>query len=166
MGFSDAIRVGPATIAHLHIPRSIDTSGVDIANLVEGAKIVAPVGYELTWDSSAYSASNFYRLGINAYAATVGDGHLYGSAAGGARVDGGAIYTFDGSVYVPLNVGGVPFVFDMASYVYRSVVDAMDLLTRVFASDCRGRGRDQCPREFCYARRQRCEFIGDRSFNS
>ncbi len=79
----------------------IDGAGVDTAQLVEGAKIVAPVttevavldanGDPLVWHQSDYLASAVYAATLGVYG-NLSFGGLYGTATGGALVDGGPIF--------------------------------------------------------------------------
>jgi Ca2+-binding RTX toxin-like protein len=103
----------------------IDGSGVNIAQLVEGAKIVAPAGLALVWDPTADSASIVYKSLLTFIAGT---GTLHGDNAGGPLVDGGSIYKLDGGVYTLLS--GLTFNANLCLYhslVVESGVDTGSL---------------------------------------
>ncbi|MEZ5849316.1 MAG: peroxidase family protein [Hyphomicrobiaceae bacterium] len=105
----------------------INNSGVDITHLVVGAKIVAPLGSTLSWDPIVYVTSHFYKQALEAQApTTLTDGHLYGSASGGAPVDGQQVYVnVNGTGYVPLQISGsgIPVLFNLMLYTYEAVAD-------------------------------------------
>jgi Ca2+-binding RTX toxin-like protein len=94
----------------------IDGAHVNIAQLVEGAKIVAPLGFSLEWNAAADAASTQYVTLLSYIAANSAsiDGKLYGSDTGGNLADGGPIYILTSSGYQLLNIGA--FNADLFSY--------------------------------------------------
>lgn len=105
----------------------INASGVNVAQLVEGAKIVAPAGLSLAWDATADSASIMYATLLTYIA---GGSTLVGSETGGPLVDGGAMWKFDGATYTPLN----GLTFDANLFVYHSLVAASGVTTSTLAA--------------------------------
>lgn len=94
----------------------INGAGVDVAQLVEGAKIVAPAGLSLAWDPALDSASMQYGT-LLAFVAALGSGdQLYGP--GGAPLqDGVAVHYKIGPTYVPVGIN-----FDANLAIYHSLV--------------------------------------------
>lgn len=112
----------------------VDASGVDILQLVEGAKIVAPVttqiqlldahGDPLIWSTGAYQMSALYAVTL-ATQSILSLGGLFGSATGGPLVDGGAIYMqMSPGVYTLATTLGN---FDADLLAYKQIVDASGL---------------------------------------
>ncbi|MGL4395241.1 MAG: peroxidase family protein, partial [Hyphomicrobium sp.] len=111
----------------------VNTSGVDISQLVEGAKIVAPSNTEIAlldgngdpvvWLLSNYQASMVYTATLATFS-NLSFGGLFGSATGGALVDGGPIY------YQPLpgnfvQIAGQTYQPDVLAY--KQIIDGAGL---------------------------------------
>src|SRR5882672_7049231 len=126
----------------------VDTSGVDTSKLVEGAKIVAPLNTEvavldahgdpLIWSPSAYQASMLYTVTLAGFANT-SFGGLFGSASGGALVEGGPIYyqpvigiyiQLQGQTYQPDLLAYKPLV-DSSGVPFSSLVEGEAISTTV-----------------------------------
>lgn len=109
----------------------IDASGVDIAHLVEGAKIVAPLtteiavldanGDALVWSAAQYQASMAYTVAIATFS-NLSFGGLFGTAAGGALIDGGPIF-YQPSPGIYQQIFGQTWQPDLLAY--KQLVDAL-----------------------------------------
>jgi Ca2+-binding RTX toxin-like protein len=113
----------------------VDASGVVIANLVEGAKIVAPIntalqlldahGAPVVWDIPTYIGSAVYASTLATYSAA-SFGGLFGSATGGALVPGGQIYIQSSpGVFTALVDGSLaPVLYNQDLLQYKQLIDA------------------------------------------
>jgi hypothetical protein len=98
----------------------INGSGGNIAQLVEGAKIIAPAGLALAWDAAADSASAMYGT-LLAFVASRGAGDALYGPAGVPLTDGMDIFYNAGSVDNPTYVA-VGVKFDATMLIYHSLV--------------------------------------------
>jgi Ca2+-binding RTX toxin-like protein len=105
----------------------VDGAGVDTAHLVEGTKIVAPLGMTLAWDATADNASIMYATLLTYIA---GGAKLVGSDTGGPLVDGGGMWKFDGTTYTQLS----GLTFDANLFLYHSLVAASGVATSTLAA--------------------------------
>ncbi len=110
----------------------IDDSGVDIATLIEGAKIVAPAavtdagGVALVWSEAQYTASAIYTATLSVYAHLSVTGQLLGSSDGGttfhaALAQGDTLYYQKANGTLVQVPGQGPF--DAALYDYAATID-------------------------------------------
>jgi Ca2+-binding RTX toxin-like protein len=112
----------------------IDGSGVTIAHLVEGAKIVAPINTQLQlldahgdpiiWHVADYGLSAVYSVTLAQYSAQ-SFGGLFGSATGGPLVDGGPIYAqLPIGTFTQINTISGPLTYDLDLLQYKQLIDA------------------------------------------
>jgi Ca2+-binding RTX toxin-like protein len=107
----------------------VDAAGVDTSKLVEGAKIVAPLNTEvavldangdpLIWSQTTYLSSMAYAVALAGFANT-SFGGLFGSATGGALVEGGSIY-YQPVIGTYVQIPGQTYQSDLL--VYKQLVD-------------------------------------------